>query len=128
MIPFSGYIIGGLLVTIAVGGGVGYIFYKDTQSTIATLRENNSKLEVAVDLKESKIISLEENFEKQKTLIVDLQKNNIQAEKRLDDTRKILRDHNLTNLSLKKPGLIENRINDGTKKAFDAFESDTAIE
>ena len=31
--------------------------------------------------------------------------------------------HDLTRLALRKPGLIESRINNGTKKAFDGIES-----
>ena len=34
-----------------------------------------------------------------------------------------LQKHDLTRLSLKKPGLIEKRINDGTKELFESFES-----
>ena len=40
------------LFVIAILGGIGYgakYYYDTTQATIATLRENNSKLEVAVD-------------------------------------------------------------------------------
>ena len=43
-----------------------------------------------------------------------------------DDLRKKLHKHNLTRLSIKKPGLIEKRINNGTKKLFDNIESLTA--
>jgi hypothetical protein len=34
-----------------------------------------------------------------------------------------LRKHDLTRLSQQKPGLVERRINNGTKKLFDSFES-----
>ena len=47
-----------------------------------------------------------------------------------DNLRKKLHKHDLTRLSIKKDiyqsGLIEKRINDGTKKLFDNIESVTA--
>ena len=39
-----------------------------------------------------------------------------------------LRKHNLAALSLKKPGLVERKINNGTKKLFESFEEISAIE
>jgi len=41
-----------LIFIVAILGGVGYsakYYYDTTQNTIATLRDNNAKLEVAVD-------------------------------------------------------------------------------
>ena len=43
-----------------------------------------------------------------------------------DELGKKLRKHNLTLLTLKKPGLIEKRVNDATQKIFETIESDTA--
>ena len=37
-----------------------------------------------------------------------------------------LRTHNLTMLTLRKPGLIETRVNNATSKLFEEFESSTA--
>ena len=37
-----------------------------------------------------------------------------------------LRKHDLTRLSQQKPGLVEKKINNGTKKLFKSFESITA--
>ena len=39
-----------------------------------------------------------------------------------------LRKHDLAKLSLKKPGLVEKKINAGTKKLFESFEEISAIE
>ena len=49
-----------------------------------------------------------------------------EAERYGDELRKKLHKHDLTRLSIKKPGLIEKRINDGTNKLFDSIESITA--
>ena len=53
--------------------------------------------------------------------------NGNKAEEYGDDLRKKLHKHDLTRISIKKPGLIEKRINDGTKKLFERIESLTAL-
>ena len=54
------------MVVGLVGGVVygGYYYYKDTQSRIQTLTENNSKLEVATQQQEQTINTLVEDREK----------------------------------------------------------------
>jgi hypothetical protein len=47
----------------------------------------------------------------------------MQAE--MDDYLSIFKRHNLTKLARVKPGLIEPRINKGTKDVFDAIEQDS---
>ena len=45
-----------------------------------------------------------------------------------DELSKKLREHDLTRLTLRKPGLIEKRVNDATKKVFEELESSTAVQ
>ena len=50
-----------LVAVVGLVGGVvygGYYYYKDTQSRIQTLTENNSKLEVATQQQEQTIFKL----------------------------------------------------------------------
>lgn len=117
------------LALFGVLGGVfygGYSYYKDTQARISQLTANNATLKAANQTNEATISELRENVELQAALTQDLQKNLQKAEKYQDKLISQLRKHDLTKLSLKKPGLIETRINDGTKKLFDSIESDTA--
>ena len=72
------------------------------------------------------INSLQESQEKFATLNNELQTKLNLALNYGDDLRKKLHKHDLTRLSIKKPGLIEKRINDGTNKLFDSIESITA--
>ena len=44
------------------------------------------------------------------------------AEQYQDKLLDILHKHDLTNLASKKPGLIENRINEGTQNVLDSLE------
>ena len=117
-------------IIIAVVGSmvatVGLLYYRDTQKRISTLQQNNAKLEVAVESKEAALNEMTDNFEKQARLNKELSGKLEDAEKDQDDLRSKLQKHDLTRLSIGKPGMMEKRINDGTKKLFSDFESITA--
>ena len=70
-----------LIFVIAILGGIGYgakYYYDTTQATIATLRENNVKLESAVETAEQSVATLQQDMVKigqlNKTLTISLQK------------------------------------------------------
>lgn len=117
-------------IIIAVVGSmvatVGLLYYRDTQKRISTLQQNNAKLEVAVQSKETALNEMTANFEKQSRLNKELSGKLEDAEKYQDDLRSKLQKHDLTRLSIGKPGMMEKRINDDTKKLFSDFESITA--
>ena len=115
-----------LIAVIGLVGGVvygGYYYYKDTQSRIQTLTENNSKLEVATQQQEQTINTLIEDREKFDELNKELQVKLDKANQYRDTLIDKLRKHDLANLSLKKPGLVEKKINNGTKKLFRSLEN-----
>ena len=119
-----------LIIVVGLLGGVvygAYAYYQDTQQRIATLQQNNAKLETVAKQNETTINSLQESQEKFATLNLELQGKLDEAEKYGDELRKKLHKHDLTRLSIKKPGLIEKRINNGTQKLFDNIESLTAL-
>ena len=117
-------------IIIAVVGSmvatVGLLYHRDTQKRISTLQQNNAKLEVAVQSKETALNEMTANFEKQSRLNKELSGKLEDAEKDQDDLRSKLQKHDLTRLSIGKPGMMEKRINDDTKKLFSDFESITA--
>ena len=117
-----------LIIVVGLIGGVvygAYAYYHDTQQRIKTLQENNAKLETVAKTNELTINSLQQSQEKFAELNNELQIKLDEAESYGDNLRKKLHKHNLTRLSIKKPGLIEKRINDGTNKLFDSIESIT---
>ena len=118
-----------LIIVVGLIGGVvygAYAYYHDTQQRIKTLQENNAKLETVAKTNELTINSLQQSQEKFAELNNELQIKLDEAESYGYNLRKKLHKHNLTRLSIKKPGLIEKRINDGTNKLFDSIESITA--
>ena len=115
-----------LIVVVGLVGGVvyaGYYYYKDTQSRIQTLTENNAKLETAKAIQDQTIETLSADTGKvdklNKELQVRLDKANDYKNTLIDKLRK----HDLLKLSLKKPGLVEKKINNGTKKLFRSLEN-----
>ena len=103
----------------------GYFYYKDTQSTISQLKENNVILRIADEDNQRAIADMEENYRKTEVLSAELEVELQRSEERKSELADMLQRHNLTRLTLKKPVLIENRINDGTKKTFNDIESIT---
>ena len=119
----------GLIIILVVLSGFGYgaiSYYNDTQERLATLRDNNAKLEVANKSKEEALKTIQSNVEKTNKLNKELQGKLQDAEVYQDELRKKLQKHDLTRLSEKKPGLVEKKINEGTQKLFNDFESITA--
>ena len=114
-----------LLIILGLLGGVGYgayYYYKDTQARIAILAENSAKLEQATNTQKQTINTLVEDAEKYRELNKEL---NTKLEAANEYKNKLigkLRKHNLAKLSLQKPGLVEKKINRGTKKLFESFE------
>jgi len=112
---------GPLVMIILVGGGAGYAYYKDTQSRMAILQENNAKLEIAVKTNEEALKSMQ----------ADLQLANEQAQKVNAEFAKIreqnsvltnkLNRHDIGLLAAAKPGLVERTVNRASAKAMRCF-------
>ena len=114
-----------LILVIGLIGGVGYgayYYYKDTQARIAVLTENSAKLEQATNTQKQTIDTLVEDAAKFQELNRELNTKLEAANDYKNTLIDKLRKHNLAKLSLKKPGLVEKKINRGTKKLFESFE------
>ena len=111
-----------LFVMLLTFGGIGYWYYNDTQATIGTLRSNNAKLAVAAETSRETIGRLQQDAAQFEKTNQELQSQLNEAEAYSDDLAGKLRRHNLTVLTLQKPGLIEGRVNNATAKLFDEME------
>ena len=120
-----------LIIVVGLVGGVvygGYYYYKDTQSRIQTLTENSARLEAVTKEQYNTINVLVEDQQKFEELNIELQSKLDKANEYKDVLIGKLRKHDLAKLSMQKPGLIEKRINNGTKKLFKSLEDLTTIE
>lgn len=113
-----------LLLLGSLGGGAWY-YYTDTQERLATLRDNNAKLQMVAETNQDTIEKMEADFVKAQENMLALQERAKEAEAYQDELASKLRRHDLTALTLQKPGLIEKRVNNATAKIFDQLEIDT---
>ena len=90
-----------------------------------TLTANNLALEGAVATQEEAIQSLQNDFQLQTTSLLELQNRNQEIQKEMSRYLDIFKRHNLSKLAAAKPGLIEPRVNKGTKDVFDSIEEDS---
>ena len=104
----------------AVGYG-GYMYYKDTQQRIMTLKENNAKLEVAEQMANETINTMMEDRERMAELNKGLQKQLQSAERYGDQLRNTLQKHNLTHLANKRPSYIEKKMQNATNRLWDCL-------
>jgi hypothetical protein len=93
-------------------------YYESTQERIGVLRENAAKLEVAVQISEDSVALLTEESAKNAELSNKLQLELQHAERYGDELRNTLQRHNLTALALKKPGLVQSRMQNATDKIW----------
>tara|TARA_B100000965_G_scaffold324800_1_gene286884 strand:- start:4779 stop:5153 length:375 start_codon:yes stop_codon:yes gene_type:complete len=117
-----------LLFVLAILAGIGYgayFIYNDTMQRMATLRDNNAKLEVAVKSKDSTIKSLQENMEKQIKLTKDLNNKLTIAEENNKKISNLLAKTDIIKNSLADPIGQEKRINEQVNKMFGGINAAT---
>ena len=115
-----------LVIVLGLVGGSGYgayYYYQDSQERIRILTENTAKLETAKQIQDDTIDAMIEDREKFEELNLELQTNLDKANVYKDVLINKLRKHNLAKLSMKKPRLVEKKINDGTRKLFRSLEA-----
>ena len=90
---------------------------------------NLSALNDAFELRDAEqkavIQNLQNDFELQTSSLLELQEKNQEIEAEMVRYLDIFKRHNLSKLAIAKPGLIETRVNNGTKDVFDSIEKDT---
>jgi len=115
----------GIVIVGLVGGAIGGAWYyvTSTQDRIETLIANDVKLRMAKQVLDNTINTLVADQKKFAKLNTDLRANLDKANDYKDVLIGKLRKHNLSKLSLKKPLLVEARINAATAKAFKLLEA-----
>ncbi len=110
----------GIIVILSLGG---YYLYNENQ----TLTENNVKLESAVEDQKKTMAIMKEQYEKQGKALMNMTRVNAQIEADKAEYLAIFSRHNLDNLALKKPGLIELRFNKASEGVMEGLEDDTEV-
>lgn len=119
------YIALAIVAIVSAVSFAGYKYVTNMQETIITLTANNQLLTNTVETQQETIkraqLVARQSQETARVLTVNLQ----EAEQGLDELKQKLTNHDLTKLTIAKPGLIENRINNATQELFDQLRSDT---
>ena len=110
-----------LLALVVIFGLSSYYLY--TQNKI--LSTNNALLEGAVETQKETIATIQKDFALQASSLLELQGRNQEIQQEMTRYLDIFKRHNLTKLAAAKPGLIEPRVNKGTKDVFDSIEEDS---
>ena len=108
----------GIILILGIGG---YFIYQEN----VTLKANNVKLELAVEEQQQAMVSLRESYEKQGQSLLNMSRRNAEIEADKAEYLAIFSRHNLDMLALKKPGLIENRMNNASELVMEGLENDT---
>jgi len=109
-------ILGGLLFS-SIAGSAWYI--DRLQDNISTLKANAQILQTQIAEQNAKIKQNLEKQQKTQEQINTLTAKNQEAQREVNKLKNTFAKHNLDNLALAKPKLIENIVNKGTKKVKD---------
>lgn len=108
----------GIILVLGLGG---YWLYQENQ----TLAANNLALEGAVAEQKAAMTAMKESFEKQGKALLNMSRVNAEIEAEKQEYLAIFARHNLDNLALKKPGMIELRFNKASEAVMEGLEDDT---
>ena len=106
----------GIIIVLSLGS---YYLYNQNQ----VLTANNVALESAVATQEEAIATMQNDFALQTKSLGELQAKSQATQLEMNRYLDIFKRHNLTKLAAAKPGMLEPRINNGTKNVFESIEA-----
>ena len=106
-------ILGGLLL-VSIAGSAWYI--DRLLDEISTLKGNQLILETEISEQNKSIELYKQNAAKSQQEITSLTKKNQESVKEVNKLRDTFARHDLDELALAKPGMIQTRVNNGTKR------------
>jgi predicted nuclease with TOPRIM domain len=115
----------GVTILIVISSYSLYRYIENIKEEVVMLQKDNTILKNTVDVQEDVIDRIKTERKEINKLNKDLQEDLKTVEKENNRLNKLFREHDLTDLAKRKPGLIEKRINDATEKVFDDIESIT---
>ena len=100
----------------------GFLYWQNS-----SLQSLNRAYELRDQEQKEAIESMQQDFEMQTRGLVELQSRNQEIQLEMNRYLDIFKRHNLSKLAAAKPGLIEKRVNNGTKEVFEGIETDSRI-
>jgi len=122
-----GWAIAFLMIVLSGFGGMGgYIYVQDLQGQLESQKNIVAAQELAAQTQQNTIATLQENLESQTNALRLQTRRSQEIQQEMSRYLDIFSRHNLSKLAAARPGLIETRVNNGTKEVFDALEADSA--
>jgi hypothetical protein len=107
-------------IILVLGVGVYYLLIENTR-----LSQLNQAFEIRNQEQLATIETMQNDFKVQSEGLLALQTKNQEIQAEMNRYLDIFKRHDLTKLAAAKPGLIEPRVNNGTKKVFESIEEDS---
>lgn len=111
-----------ILLGVVAVLSIALYFLWSQNSQLASL---NQAFELRDQEQKAAIESLQSDFKVQTEGLLAIQSRNQEIEAEMSRYLDIFKRHNLSKLAAAKPGLIETRVNNGTKDVFDSIEADS---
>ena len=112
-------IMGALLLATVAGSA---FWVNSLQSQIGTLKGNQMILEAKIQEQNEAIETALNNQKKAQTLMASLEKDKQEAMRNVNKLRKTFAKHDLDELTLAKPELMQGKINKATKRVLENLE------
>ena len=112
-----------LLGLLLVLGGLSYYLWNEN----GVLKENNAKLEVAIQTQEEAIATLQSDFALQSTQLNEMTVKSQQAQRELNRYSEFIRNYELSAKIMGDPVEMQRKINNGTKHIMEDIEKLSTI-
>ena len=112
-----------LLALLLVLGGLSYYLWNEN----GVLKENNAKLEIAIQTQEEAINNLQNDFALQTTQLNEMTVKSQQAQRELNRYNEFIRNYELSDKIMNDPVEMQRKINNGTKHIMEDIEGLSVI-
>ena len=112
-----------LLALLLVLGGLSYYLWNEN----GVLKENNAKLEIAIQTQEEAIATLQSDFALQTTQLNEMTVKSQQAQRELNRYSEFIRNYELSAKIMGDPVEMQRKINNGTKHIMEDIEKLSTI-
>ena len=112
-----------LLALLLVLGGLSYYLWNEN----GVLKENNAKLEIAIQTQEEAIATLQSDFALQTSQLNEMTVKSQQAQRELNRYNEFIRNYELSDKIMNDPVEMQRKINNGTKHIMEDIEGLSVI-